>query len=105
MRDKLAEILENSTDADHEMLSTADAIIAALPGMIKPLDWVQGESMIFAVGYTIRDVGLTGSGHEKMWAAYADNGKHIPSSTGSMGAAKDAVHARRTRRIMEAFGL
>ena len=87
--------------------NAADAIIAALPGMVKPLEWVKAQinyhrsdPLNGAIRYTVREsINQPGAWH---WYL---NGTRDSTPFPSLEAAKAAAQAHYTAQIMAAFGI
>jgi len=112
LREKLADIALEGIDRVHDMdvthdeyaWSIADAIIAALPGMVTPLEWEdqKGGSYAWPLGlhyYT------EGGGDDWSAACMIGNDDVWSDGFSSLEAAKAAANAHYTAQIMAAFGI
>ncbi|MEO9537249.1 MAG: hypothetical protein ABJL49_05600 [Parasphingorhabdus sp.] len=103
MRDTLTGIIAREVmDAE----ATADAIIAALPGRVLPLEWLGGGKRHHAGNYVIEDISTPRREirrllHASFGTTYlADFGGDRP-----LKAAKAAAQAHHTAAILSAFGV
>lgn len=109
MRDEIKEIIHNGVFKPNFKTSVpadiAEAIIAALPSMVKPLEWggdYDDSASDDFCGYHV------GEGHDDMWffsrTDYPchDESEHIYETKDD---AKEAVHALRVSFFMKAFGI
>lgn len=125
MRDKLAEIIEandGSLPPDEHYLATADAVIKALPGMVRPLVWVSGgdtdpelhqisECNAYFIlwdfhGWDVYERKMNGRGSTGTKRIATRIGCRSVGAVATSDLAKEFANKHHAaRRIMEAFGL
>ncbi len=91
-----------------DAMNAADAIIAALPSMVQPLEWSLGWADT-AVGMYYIESGTNHQDTGSEWVAWSFNDDfdiyHHGTPAASVEAAEAAVLADMQRRIMAAFGI
>lgn len=106
MRDKLHRVIRNNLPATKQMDDVApdvtDAIIAALPDMVKPLEWVEGGYDSFMHDADFVDTTQTYQIQEGLFW-YAAEVQGVPC--GSNEAAKAAAQAHHVAQVLSAFGI
>ena len=108
LREQLADVIEVAIDNVHDIDVThrdyasaaADAIIAALPGMVQPLVWgVDWRGRSFNASYTIWEFPLGFS------VEHGQDGETITNPLKTLEDAKDAAQSHHTTTILEALGI
>lgn len=120
LREKLSDAVLEGIDAVHDMdvthdayaWSAADAIIAALPDMVKPLEWNDDPGFSFS-GPAFKAVTPFGYyrivdtlvGRSMKFRIYAPNFNKPIATRSSLEAAKAAANAHHVAQVLSAFGI
>lgn len=95
-RKKLVDIIRDQPD---ETVKLADAIIAALPGLVKPLEW--RDCAEYSTCLTDSDYSIKYWAKEKLWVDRYTTMRR----NDTLEAAKAAAQAHYVAQIMAAFGI
>lgn len=102
MRDKLAKVIVDANLRNKTAGETADDIIQALPGMVKPLVWLPDPGHLdCAFCDTFGMYQITTEDAVILWIGHAEDGIVFPT----LEAAQAAANAHHQAAIMRAMGV